>query len=114
MVAAVATLYIAAIRAQEPDAAQLVARPLEIPQGPSVKGFELKRLNTENYGNFVPFYVKETQPLAGALKSGRVTAATPVLVLMTAGGRLALLTDQMAYHHLAQGSAGGKTWLATL
>jgi hypothetical protein len=38
---------------------------------------------------------------------------TPVLVTETAAGKLALLTDQMVFHHLAQGRADGKDWLAT-
>jgi hypothetical protein len=104
---------VAPAAAQTPAAADVVSRPLEIKAGPSKPGFELKRLNTENYGSFVPFYVTETELLSAALKTGRVAAETAVLVTETAGGKLALLTDQMAYHHLAQGKAGGKDWLAT-
>lgn len=38
---------------------------------------------------------------------------TWLLVTETAAGKLALLTDQMAYHHLAQGRDSGKEWMAT-
>jgi hypothetical protein len=106
-------LSVAPAAAQTPAAADVVSAPLEIKPGAAKPGFELKRLNTENYGSFVPFYVTETELLSAALKSGRVAANTAVLVTETAGGKLALLTDQMAYHHLAQGRAGGKDWLAT-
>lgn len=99
--------------AQQELAEKVVSGPLEIKAGTPKAGFDLKRLNSENYGSFVPFYVTKTEPLAGALKDGRLAADTPVLVTATAGGRLALLTDQMAYHHLAQGRAGGRDWLAT-
>ena len=38
---------------------------------------------------------------------------TAILVIETAGGRLAFLRDQMAFHHIAQGRAGDKDWMAT-
>ena len=103
----------ASLHAQQQLAAQVVSGPLEIRPGASRPGFDLRRLNTENYGSFVPFYVTDTEPLAEALKAEKVAADTPVLVTETASGRLALLTDQMAYHHLAQGRAGGRDWIAT-
>ena len=108
-----AVVCVARPHAQDVSAEQIVSRPLEIPKGTAKPGFDLARLNTENYGSFVPFFVKETQPLSEAQNRGLVAADTPVVVTETAGGRLALLTDQMAYHHTAQGRAGGKDWLAT-
>jgi hypothetical protein len=102
-----------AVSGQTVTATQVVSGPLEIRSGSSRPGFDLTRLNSENYGSFVPFYVSATEMLSAALKDGRVAPDTPVLVTQTAGGTLALLTDQMAYHHLAQGRAGGKAWLAT-
>jgi len=42
-----------------------------------------------------------------------VSATTRLLVLETAAGRLALINDQMVFHHIAQGKAGGKDWMAT-
>jgi hypothetical protein len=106
-------LHAAAAYPQAVPAAQVVSGPLQIPQGAAAHGFDIRRLNSENYGAFVPFYVTDSELLSAALTDGRVAADTPVLVIRTAGGRLALLTDQMAYHHLAQGRAGGKDWLAT-
>jgi len=99
--------------AQAPSSKLVVSGPLQLPKGPARAGFEIGRLNSENYGAFEPFYVTETQPLGKAFEDGKVAADTRLLVTETAAGRLALLTDQMAYHHLAQGRAGGKDWMAT-
>lgn len=53
------------------------------------------------------------ESLRAALKEGRVAGNTRLLVFQTAAGRLALINDQMSYHHIAQGRAGGKDWMAT-
>jgi hypothetical protein len=102
-----------AAAAQTLSAPEVISGPLELPKGPSTPGFDIRRLNTENYGAFEPFYVKDSEPLKKALADGRVARDTRLLVLQTAGGRLALLNDQMAYHHVAQGRDGGQDWLAT-
>jgi hypothetical protein len=36
-----------------------------------------------------------------------------MLVMRIEEGNLAFVTDQMAFHHLAQGTSEGKHWLAT-
>lgn len=64
-------------------------------------------------GTFETFYVKQTYPLKKALDDGKVAADTRLLVIATAAGKLALLTDQMSYHHIAQGRARNKDWMAT-
>jgi hypothetical protein len=99
--------------AQEMSSAQVISTPLELPKGPGTAGFDISRLNSENYGAFEPFYITDTQPLKTALDEGKVAQDTRLLVTDTAGGKVALLTDQMVYHHLAQGRDGGKDWLAT-
>lgn len=101
------------VSAQVAPSKQVISGPLEIPKGPAKAGFDITRLNSENYGSFEPFYVMDTQPLKKALDGGKVAADTRVLVTETAAGKLALITDQMAYHHLAQGRDGGKDWMAT-
>ena len=98
---------------QDTSSAQVISGPLALPKGPGTPGFDITRLNTENYGAFEPFYVKSTEPLNKALQEGKVATDTRLLVTETAAGRLALLTDQMVYHHLAQGREGGKDWMAT-
>jgi hypothetical protein len=98
---------------QDVSAAQVISRPLDMPAGPAAAGFDVKRLNTDNYGAFEPFYVSNTPLLQKALDEGKLAPDSRLLVTRTAGGRVALLTDQMAYHHLAQGRDGGKDWMAT-
>lgn len=88
-------------------------KPVDLPNGPAKPGFDIKRFSNAGNGWFETFYVKETEPLQKALSEGKVDADTRVLVMQTAAGRLALLMDQMAYHHIAQGHAGGRDWLAT-
>lgn len=85
--------------------------PAQLPNGPAKPGFDIRRFSL-NGGIFKTFDVGQTEPLQKALKEGKVAEDTPVLVIATADGNLALLTDQMVFHHLAQGSAGGKDWMA--
>jgi hypothetical protein len=74
--------------------------------------FDSTRLvNSE--GRFQTFHVTQTQPLRQALGAGALKDDTRVLVTETARGKLALLTDQMAFHHIAQGVAAGKEWMVT-
>lgn len=87
--------------------------PVDLPDGPAKAGFDIERFSNAGNGWFETFYVEETEPLRAALEDGRLGTDTRVLVVATAEGNLALLTDQMAYHHLAQGTSEGKHWLAT-
>jgi hypothetical protein len=81
--------------------------------GANTPAFEVKRFSPTPPGTFETFYVSETKALRQALDAGTVKENMPVLVTETAGGKLALLTDQMVYHHIAQGNAGGKDWMVT-
>lgn len=85
--------------------------PAQLPNGPAKPGFDIRRFSP-NGGLFKTFDVEQTEPLQKVLQEGRVAQDTPVLVTETAAGNLALLTDQMVFHHLAQGRAGGKDWMA--
>jgi hypothetical protein len=95
-------------------AAQQENKPVDLPNGPAKPGFDIKRFSNAGNGWFDTFYVKQTEPLQKVSDEGKVAADTRLLVMQTAEGRLALLMDQMAFHHIAQGSAGGRDWLATL
>ncbi len=95
-------------------AQERVNQPVDLPDGPSKPGFDIHRFSGAGNGWFETFYVKDTQTLRKALQEGKVGADTRILVTQTAGGKLALLADQMSFHHIAQGHAGGKDWLATL
>jgi hypothetical protein len=85
--------------------------PAQLPNGPAKPGFDIGRF-APNGGIFKTFDVEQTEPLQKVLREGRVAEDTAVLVTATAAGNLALLTEQMVFHHLAQGRAGGKDWMA--
>jgi hypothetical protein len=85
--------------------------PAQLLNGPAKPGFDIRRFSL-NGGLFKTFDVEQTEPLQKVLTDGRVAEDTPVLVTATAAGNLALLTDQMVFHHLAQGRADGKDWMA--
>lgn len=82
-------------------------------QATSADTFDINRFSTAGEGWFETFYVEETAPLQMVLDEGTVGDETQVLVTETAGGQLALLTDQMAFHHIAEGTIAGKDWMAT-
>lgn len=87
--------------------------PVDLPDGPAKAGFDIERFSNLGNGWFETFYVDETQLLREALDAGRLQADTRMLIIETAGGKLAFVTDQMAYHHMAQGTIEGRHWLAT-
>ena len=106
LIAAMGASYVALAFAQ-------VSAPAQLPNGPAKPGFDITRFSSAGNGWFKTFYVTETSPLQKVLEEAKVAPDTPVLVTETAAGKLALLTDQMVFHHLAEGRAGGKDWMAT-
>ena len=104
--AAVAVVYPARASAQ-PE-----SLPVDLADGPAIDGFDISRFSNFGNGWFETFHVEDTEPLVVALETGRVAGETRVLVIATEDGPLALLQDQMAFHHLAEGRAGGKDWMA--
>jgi hypothetical protein len=85
----------------------------ELPKGPAKPGFDISRFALTAVGTFETFYVKESYPLRNVLDQRKVAPDTRLLVIETAAGRLALITDQMTYHHIAQGRVRNKDWMAT-
>lgn len=75
--------------------------------------FDMNRYSTAGSGAFATFHVDETQSLQQVLDNETIGAETMLLVTSTANGYLALMRDQMAYHHIAQGTANGLGWMAT-
>jgi len=75
--------------------------------------FDINRYSTMGAGVFETFYVDATQAVQAALDNELISGDTLLLVTKTAGGNLALIRDQMAFHHIAQGSAEGLEWMAT-
>lgn len=91
---------------------QITSHPVDLPNGPAAPGFDIKRFSNAGNGAFETFYVQKTEQLKAVLDQGRVAADTRVLVLSTASGKLALITDQMAFHHIAEGTDSRKDWMA--
>ena len=75
--------------------------------------FDVERAYLADETIFVPFLVEETEPLVEALREGVIEDETSLLVMEHPAGRLALVTDQMAYHHVAQGDIAGEPWMVT-
>ncbi len=87
--------------------------PVDLPDGPASDGFDITRFSNVGNGVFETFHVERTEPLETALREGRLAGDTRVLVIRTAAGPLALVRDQMVFHHIAQGRAAGRDWMAT-
>src|SRR5687768_15990779 len=82
-----------------------------VPSGPAKEGVDASRFNFAMHDTLDPFHVTTMRPERDALSARLVAAETDVLVTATAAGPLALLTEQMAYHHISQGRAGGQEGL---
>jgi len=87
--------------------------PHDLPDGPAKAGFDIDRFSNSGNGWFETFHVEQTRPLQDVLAAGEVTSETRLLVFDAVAGPLALLIDQMGYHHIAQGQVDGKDWMAT-
>ncbi len=75
--------------------------------------FDITRARVGAGSRFEPFQVHETRSLREAFGAGVVESDTRLLVMAHAAGRLALVTDQMAYHHVAQGDIAGEPWMVS-
>ena len=75
--------------------------------------FDINRFLDRGGDRYETFYVTDTQPLREVFEANTVNPDTRILVTETAAGNLALLTDQMAWHHIAQGNANGQDWMVT-
>ena len=78
-----------------------------------VLGFEPGRAILSDVSQFDPFPVTAMEPLENALADGKVGEETAVLLLRRGDTRLALLTEQMSYHHIAQGELEGEPWMVS-
>src|SRR5437867_4296776 len=107
-VAALALLFPTAAGAQVAG-----AKPVDLPNGPAKPGFDITRFRNPGNGTFETFNVTKTEAMREVLEDGRVAEDTRLLVTETAAGKLALVLDQMAFHHAAAGRARNKDWFAT-
>ena len=63
---------------------------------------------------YVPFQVTdESRPLRDALSGGTLQDHAVLLIIEHSQGRLALVRDQMSYHHAAQGEIMGEPWMVS-
>lgn len=75
--------------------------------------FDLDRAFLSDETMFVPFEVTETVPLRDALAAGTLSDGTALLVFEHEMGKLAFSTQQLAYHHIAQGEMAGEPWMVS-
>ncbi len=75
--------------------------------------FEAERAMLLDSTVYVRFDVKDTWSLREALDEELLQAQTRLLIMEHPKGRLALVTDQMAYHHTAQGEIAGEPWMVS-
>lgn len=110
VIAVTAALALVPVTARSADRG---AAPFILPDGPAKTGVDVSRFNFTLRGSFEPFVVTSTRSVREAMSARLVAADTDVLLTSTAAGPLALLTEQMAYHHIAQGRGGGEDWLVS-
>lgn len=84
-----------------------------MPLAAQVADFDPDRAWIADTGQFDPFVVETMKPLKDALDDKEVESSTWLLVVEHPAGRLALVTDQLSYHHVAQGSIGGEPWMVS-
>lgn len=75
--------------------------------------FDIDRAFLGDGTMFVPFVVTETRLLADALEDGTLSDGTALLVFDHEMGKLAFVTQQLAYHHVAQGEMAGEPWMVS-
>jgi hypothetical protein len=75
--------------------------------------FDIERAMVMEGTMYEPFLVEGTRSLRGALREGIVEEQTRLVVMDHRKGGVALVLDQMAYHHAAQGEIDGEPWMVS-
>ncbi len=83
------------------------------PNQPIKEGFETDRAMFFAEPNFTPLRDPEFRSLRNVMLAGDVEDDTPVVVFEAGGQTLVFVTEQMAYHHVAQGNMRGEPWMVT-
>ena len=83
------------------------------PLAAQVADFDPDRAWIAETGRFDPFLVETMMPLKDALDDKQLENSTWLLVVEHPAGRVALVTDQLSYHHVAQGSIRGEPWMVS-
>jgi hypothetical protein len=94
-------------------AAQMPAMIEVDPNTPVKEGFDTDRALLFEESNFVPLRDPAWQSLRSVLRAGDVADDTRLLVFEVGGEKLALVSAQMSYHHVAQGEMNGEPWMVT-
>lgn len=82
--------------------------------GQEAVDFDVGRAYQADSTIYAPFRVQKMHPLVRALEEGELDGQTSLLVMdHPEAGLLALVTDQMAYHHVAQGEIAGEPWMVS-
>jgi hypothetical protein len=96
-----------------PLAAQFDQRLQADPDMPRKDGFDTDRAIFWGQPNFIPLRDPEWKSLRSARRAGEVTDETTVVSFAIAGKTLTLVSSQMSYHHVAQGTMEGEPWMVT-
>lgn len=83
------------------------------PNQPVKEGFDTDRAMFFAEPNFTPLRDPEFQSLRSLMLQGDLEDDTPVVVFEAGGQTLVFVTEQMAYHHVAQGTTRGEPWMVT-
>ena len=75
--------------------------------------FDIERAIVYDSTRFEPFLVEGTRSLRRALREGIVQDNSRLIVLDHELSPIALVLDQMAYHHAAQGEIEGEPWMVS-
>lgn len=76
--------------------------------------FDSNRATLRDKNIFPPFKVEVTVSLKEALKNGEVREDMDLMLIERNTRTLALLAQQMVYHHVAQGELAGEPWMVSL
>ena len=80
---------------------------------PVKDGFDTDRAIFWARPNFTPLRDPEWQSLREVRRAGDLGDETVVVTFDVRGKTLVLVSSQMSYHHVAQGSMNGEPWMVT-
>lgn len=83
------------------------------PAMPVREGFDVSRAIFWAESNFEALRDPRFESLGDVLRSNRITDSTPVVTFQAGGQTLALVSSQIAYHHVVQGEMAGEPWMVT-
>lgn len=79
----------------------------------TAEDFDVNRAQLMQEQMFVPYIVDDTRRLRDVLDVGWLDEETPLLLFADDVGAMAFLTEQLAYHHIAQGEIAGEPWMVS-